>query len=256
LVQAASRKMNYRIRVWPNRDPLEEQAGINIYGFVCNNVINRFDVNGLWEDNGVGGVVDDRNCQDSLELEFVPKAELGSAWTRWKNELCNTLYFEGPDAANSASQKISDTYSKYDPDGDCCKGHCIKHLIISAHGGAGAIEFNLGQQSLNWANFKWNQYATNGVPQGYHGFTLQSIQSHLSQLALLKQIGSKLCNNATVSFVVCGLAQGGAGQAMREMMQSIFPAGTTIQMSENFCGMDWGNPVTGTDENNLNQPYP
>jgi RHS repeat-associated protein len=28
---------------WPNRDPMEEEGGINLYGFVCNNPINCFD---------------------------------------------------------------------------------------------------------------------------------------------------------------------------------------------------------------------
>ena len=34
--------------VWPSRDPIEEQGGLNLYGFVGNNPINRVDPFGLW----------------------------------------------------------------------------------------------------------------------------------------------------------------------------------------------------------------
>jgi len=32
---------------WPSRDPIEEEGGINLYGFVGNNGVNRFDYLGL-----------------------------------------------------------------------------------------------------------------------------------------------------------------------------------------------------------------
>ncbi len=34
---------------WPSRDPIEEQGGINIYGFIGNDSINRLDVLGLFD---------------------------------------------------------------------------------------------------------------------------------------------------------------------------------------------------------------
>jgi len=33
---------------WPSRDPIEEEGGINQYGMVDNDAVNRFDVNGLF----------------------------------------------------------------------------------------------------------------------------------------------------------------------------------------------------------------
>ena len=33
---------------WLNRDPLEEGGGVNVYGFVGNNGVSQFDVDGLW----------------------------------------------------------------------------------------------------------------------------------------------------------------------------------------------------------------
>lgn len=33
---------------WPNRDPIEERGGLNLYGFVGNDGVNRWDLLGLW----------------------------------------------------------------------------------------------------------------------------------------------------------------------------------------------------------------
>ena len=41
---------------WPNRDPIEEEGGINLYGFVGNNPINRWDEFGLSADSDVGPI--------------------------------------------------------------------------------------------------------------------------------------------------------------------------------------------------------
>ncbi len=37
---------------WPNRDPIGERGGVNLYGIVANNPVNRFDYLGLWDENG------------------------------------------------------------------------------------------------------------------------------------------------------------------------------------------------------------
>ncbi|MEN9535939.1 MAG: hypothetical protein RIR37_1212 [Verrucomicrobiota bacterium] len=36
---------------WPSRDPIEEEGGVNLYGFVGNNGVNRVDYLGLWGPN-------------------------------------------------------------------------------------------------------------------------------------------------------------------------------------------------------------
>ena len=37
---------------WPSRDPIEEEGGVNLYGFVATNAIDNFDVLGLWKKQG------------------------------------------------------------------------------------------------------------------------------------------------------------------------------------------------------------
>lgn len=41
---------------WPSRDPIEEQGGINLYGFVGNDGISRVDNLGLWPDGDYLGI--------------------------------------------------------------------------------------------------------------------------------------------------------------------------------------------------------
>ena len=43
-----SRRTASGIPLWPSRDPIEEQGGLNLYGFVGNDGANQFDVDGRW----------------------------------------------------------------------------------------------------------------------------------------------------------------------------------------------------------------
>ena len=60
---------------WPSRDPIEEEGGLNLYGFVGNDGLNESDVLGLKEDccngqKGVNEVIDDAGrkcCEDEIK---------------------------------------------------------------------------------------------------------------------------------------------------------------------------------------------
>lgn len=45
---------------WPSRDPIEEEGGVNLYGFVGNNGLNKWDFLGM---RGADGGVDRSNCK-------------------------------------------------------------------------------------------------------------------------------------------------------------------------------------------------
>jgi hypothetical protein len=56
------------LRYWPNRDPLGEEGGINLYGFVGNNPINYVDKFGLdfWQSSTYFGYSDPPNPQVAI----------------------------------------------------------------------------------------------------------------------------------------------------------------------------------------------
>jgi RHS repeat-associated protein len=49
LVAYQLRSYSPRLGRWLNRDPIEEEGGVNLYGFVDNGAIYKFDVFGLWK---------------------------------------------------------------------------------------------------------------------------------------------------------------------------------------------------------------
>ena len=52
---------------WPSRDPIEERGGVNLYGMIRNNLVNRIDLLGLIN----GGPRFAQGCPDSgFELDF------------------------------------------------------------------------------------------------------------------------------------------------------------------------------------------
>jgi RHS repeat-associated protein len=54
---------------WPSRDPIEEQGGINLYGFVGNDGVNRFDVLGLCDKSKKWGCKITKSIISSDETE-------------------------------------------------------------------------------------------------------------------------------------------------------------------------------------------
>ena len=57
---------------WPSRDPIEEAGGVNLYGFVGNDGVNRWDILGLAETFGVTHVKNQPTCGgvSSIFLDF------------------------------------------------------------------------------------------------------------------------------------------------------------------------------------------
>jgi hypothetical protein len=75
---------------WPSRDPIEEEGGINLYGFVANRGIDYFDVLGLAGENNppsyLEGITDAAEARKkACECAKTPQ-EAEDAFRRWQKE--------------------------------------------------------------------------------------------------------------------------------------------------------------------------
>lgn len=68
-VQGESAFLLDGISGWPNKDPIGEKGGVNVYSFLGNATINRFDPSGLWTTEVHHQIVDDW-LRDPLYLKF------------------------------------------------------------------------------------------------------------------------------------------------------------------------------------------
>jgi RHS repeat-associated protein len=67
---------------WPSRDPIEEKGGVNLYGFVGNNGVNRWDLLGLAEYPAKAEPPPAKDCLNGsweilVEIEYDPNTGTG-----------------------------------------------------------------------------------------------------------------------------------------------------------------------------------
>jgi uncharacterized protein RhaS with RHS repeats len=64
---------------WPSRDPIEEEGGINLYGFVRNDGVNRVDLLGLDDCLTKSGAERDKCCCEKYKIKAGQRGALGLA---------------------------------------------------------------------------------------------------------------------------------------------------------------------------------
>jgi uncharacterized protein RhaS with RHS repeats len=71
IVEVANAFYDPGLQRWINRDPIQEEGGINLYGFVCNDPLNSIDTLGLYNTCGHNSLYDsalkDRMSKESLD---------------------------------------------------------------------------------------------------------------------------------------------------------------------------------------------
>jgi hypothetical protein len=91
-----SRKKASGIPFWPNRDPIAEQGGLNLYGFVGNDGVNWWDILGL-VDCGARTLGDKRGCKVK-KVEVVVQGETFEEYRKrvaMSHSLAGGLLFAG-----------------------------------------------------------------------------------------------------------------------------------------------------------------
>ncbi len=101
---------------WPSRDPIEEDGGVNLYGFIGNDGVNKLDILGL------------------IEMTFESEYEGGmlDVWKVLKKKgLFKNEYKSDPDDAGATSQ-TANAFMRVDPnpDAECWSVRgTIRHVV-------------------------------------------------------------------------------------------------------------------------------
>lgn len=178
---------------WPSRDPIGERGGVNLYGMVGNNLMDRIDVLGL----------------KRLTLKY------SILWPEDNRQVDNVLT-GGAAQAESLEDVANDIVEKatpYSKDGiDPC--HCVEDLTIYAHGFGGSLtltpdavpfgpDFKKRKASimrqLRKAMQKGNMTLVNLYLDQLNGYT--SIET------ALENIGSSMCENSKIKIFSCQTGQ-------------------------------------------------
>ena len=179
---------------WSSRDPIEENGGVNLYGFAGNDGVNHVDFIGL-KGIEVNLSVYDTQTSDPLNLWFAK------------------LYDKNPELIKDFSDISSIANKK------CTDGNCLKNLVIMSHGaGAGMLNiggttysgyknypapFKMGAgQSLSTGNNMADLMAYNNM--------VREIERENNQLKLsLENLGKvKWCENCSIILSGCSAATG------------------------------------------------
>ena len=68
----------YRVKVFPSRDPIEEDGGINLYGLLGNDAVNR------WDNGGLVGRVQITHWQQEKTIETPETARKWLVGVLWQ----------------------------------------------------------------------------------------------------------------------------------------------------------------------------
>ncbi len=88
---------------WPSRDPIGERGGVNLYGFVGNNGVNKWDILGLSDEEccTITLFADPPSDEDAVENNILNVAfDTGHSWLELEDEVAKTITFSfGPGSA-------------------------------------------------------------------------------------------------------------------------------------------------------------
>ncbi len=126
---------------WPSRDPIEESGGVNLYGFLGNYTVSKWDYLG-WEYSSSGNYTESQTSNESggkwKEIDPLQKdcgncpegvKELNLVYVDVSlSHHANLFVSDSTTIVNSFAQLLNDLKSKVDK----CK--CVKRLLIYAHG--------------------------------------------------------------------------------------------------------------------------
>jgi RHS repeat-associated protein len=178
---------------WVNRDPIEENGGVNVLSLQGNDLVNAVDVMGLYK------------LKKGFDLATDTNFTFGFKKVKSFNELIVDLIIE---------------VGKYDSRGEC--GNCIELLRIAAHGSPGRITDNHGFEISDTGYHKYNKHLrdSNSALQDYPlGREIFNVYNGL------KKISKLMCEDGVIEFISCESFAGESGRALFGNLEEVFGAG-------------------------------
>jgi RHS repeat-associated protein len=225
---------------WLSGDPIGEKGGRNLFGFCGNSPVTASDRLGLFLEVDPGIRVPPQNCRYVLKYDFIPEKEFTTFWERM-NQIGITYVSSSKDIIKDISSKIR----RHDPDGNCCRGSCIRHLAISAHSqGAGEIPLSSGDRPAEYFNLQEELTTYNQLNRGIP-IPDETIDRLSNALSFLNYVAGKMCRNGRVSIVVCGAEYFGGPYSLKRRLQEIFGPTVEVETFVQFCTYRLGIPAEG-----------
>ncbi|WP_176014022.1 RHS repeat-associated core domain-containing protein [Victivallis sp. Marseille-Q1083] len=199
---------------WISRDPLEEEGGVNLYGFVQNNIINRFDILGLAGNSDVKWVENLQKYEGARRLnltyELSPEGEEATPG----NLPRGTVFAKGDlnIIINDIENILKDSYDPY------C--HCIESITITAHSGL--------EGSLNFGNA--GTFSVQDARDYLDGKNMKlRVNSNAKIYKFLFLIKKYLCeDNSWIYFSQCNTGGGEDGAVLLEFLTEFFSGTNTV----------------------------
>jgi uncharacterized protein RhaS with RHS repeats len=203
---------------WPSRDPIGEEGGINLYGFVGNNSVNKLDYLGL--------------KRLKLKYSILLEGEDDLAKEKMLNWDANGI----TTSTTMVAYFIEKQVGKYHEDGigDC---NCVDNLTIWTHGGPGMNNngYLLGhdtQKEIDNLTYSIERWYNNPNPKNYDGYKKNFYRRTMLQMELdaLDKISSLMCKGSKLN--IYGCCVGGdskdpdslkEGKKFKNWLEGVFP---------------------------------
>ena len=199
---------------WINRDPSEEEGGLNLYGFVGNDGISNADMLGMLEyPPSYPGYDEDRLCKDThcvdnkIRVVMVAKDTENGDVFAWNLLFPFGFVYTGVASNTSMISNIHDAYDAAITPAKPCK-KCIKELNLSGHGLSGS------------AGVVWQKPADT-LDKYFSASSLDADQ--------IMSISKHLCENASIRIWSCR-GDAGAAQTLANLLN------VNVSIVSGLCG--------------------
>jgi hypothetical protein len=190
---------------------------------VGNNPISWADFLGL-DGTSISGIIALTSCRLHMDFDLTEPSEHTDLIDKILLQPWGVQYVKN-------SQQILDAINKkvrkYDPDGFCCRGSCIEHFTLSAHGlGSGRIPLSQSEPTSapEEAYLAENAHLVNSSSP--LGPTSQRLLDQFKKAqSVFQAIKAKMCKNGRISFVICNDGAPPNGEDLKKQLKELFWTG-------------------------------